>query len=216
MQQLNVIGTYNIRDLGSYPTLGGQRTRKQWLIRSGNLDKLPIASQQQLYDYGVRTIIDIRDEWEVEHYPNVFSDSMDVTYHNLPLLGDALSNDEDWQRESKQYVHLHDLYNKYLEKCKTQIASIISTIATSDAITICHCHAGKDRTGIIVALILSVVGVAHNHIAHDYALSRQEINHLVDEWRQYAIAHDKALDELERGAASDPETILTMLHYIQE
>ncbi|MGB7337789.1 MAG: tyrosine-protein phosphatase, partial [Phototrophicaceae bacterium] len=41
-------------------------------------------------------------------------------------------------------------------------------------------------------------------------------NHLVDEWRQYAIAHDKALDELERGAASDPETILTMLHYIQE
>lgn len=205
-----------MRDLGGYRTATGQQTRSNLLIRSGNLDKLTVDARKQLEAYGVKSIVDVRDEWEVDHYPNAFASVPTVDYHNLPLLGDALSNDEAWQQTSKDYVHLHELYIKYLEQCKVQIARIITKIVESDAITICHCHAGKDRTGIIIALILSMVGVSHEDIAHDYSLSRQEIEHLVQEWRDYAIETGRDLAKVERGASSTQQTMLTMLDYIEQ
>src|SRR5689334_13916500 len=73
--QLDIEGGYNIRDLGGYPTKDGRTTQPHRLIRSGNLDKMSARGQQQLIDYGVKTIIDVRDEWEAQHFPNPFVQS---------------------------------------------------------------------------------------------------------------------------------------------
>lgn len=215
MRQLTIQGTYNIRDLGGMSTIGGQSIKQKVLLRSGNLDKLPLESQQAIIDYGVKTIVDLRDEWEVEHYPNMFEHSEQVRYHNRPLIGDELSNDEIWKSETKNYADLAELYIKYLERCKTQIGKIISTLANSQSATVIHCHAGKDRTGMIIALILGLVGISDDDIAEDYALSRENIEHLVQEWRAYTIENDGNLEQLERDSDSIPETIHKILTYIR-
>lgn len=215
MQQLAIQGTYNIRDLGGISVSDGRSIKPNVVLRSGNLDKLPPTSQQVLIDYGVKTIIDLRDEWEVEHYPNIFEHSEQVQYHNLPLIGDKLSNDETWKSETKNYTDLAELYINYIEGCKTQIGKIISTLSESQSATIIHCHAGKDRTGIILALVLELIGVSDDDIAGDYALSRENIEHLVQEWRAYTIENNGDLEQLEKDADSLPETILKMLDYIQ-
>jgi protein-tyrosine phosphatase len=215
LSTIHVVGTYNVRDLGGLPTSTGRQTRLHRIVRSGNLDKIPLASQEQLLTYGVATIVDIRDEWESANYPNVFQHSSRVMYHNLPLLGDALSNDATWKSESEEYEYLHELYIKYLERCQNQIAGIFTAIAEGESITLFHCHAGKDRTGLIAALLLSVVGVANHDIAEDYRLSDTQITHLIDEWRQYALQHGQDMERFDRKVQSVPQTIIETLRYVQ-
>ncbi len=214
MPSLTLPGTYNIRDLGGYTTPSGKQTKQRFLIRSGNLDKVPISSQQQLLTYGIRTVIDIRDEWEAKHYPNVFANDMHVRYLNVPLIGDALSNNAEWQNAS-EHVWLLELYIQYIERCKHQINAIFRAFAESEAAIIFHCHAGKDRTGIITALLLSCIGVADAAIATDYSLSSQQISHLTEEWRAYAVQQSRDMAQFEDKVASKPETILELLNYIR-
>lgn len=205
-----------MRDVGGMLTKDGATLQQKVLIRSGNLDKLPEASQKKLLDYGVRTVIDVRDEWENASYPNVFQDSDDVTYHNLPLLGDTLSNDAAWYEKTHDYTELHTLYNRYVDDCKQQIGQIVSTFAQAEATVVIHCYAGKDRTGIITALILALVGVHDSLIAADYAQSERHITHLVDEWRAYAVSKGEDMAQFERDNACAPETMLAMLAYVRE
>src|SRR5690606_34189317 len=104
-----------LRDLGGIAVSDSYIIKANALLRSGNLDKLPKESQRHLLDYGIKTVIDLRDEWEIEAYPNVFENSDSVIYHNLPLIGDDLSNNADWQSETKHYIDLHELYIKYID-----------------------------------------------------------------------------------------------------
>ena len=216
MRELDIAGTYNVRDLGGYATLSNGVLTYHALIRAGNLDKLTEASQQQILDYGVKTIIDVRDEWEAKHYPNPFENSATVSYHNLPLIGDVLSNDETFQAETSDYLELHEWYSKYIDRCQAQIAQILSTIADSDTGILIHCHAGKDRTGIIIALMLASIGVSNEVIAEDYVLSHQDIQHLITDWRTYAESKGYDMAQFERENATLPETILTMLAHIED
>lgn len=215
MRELDILGTYNTRDLGGYITQSNKIIKYCALIRSGNLDKLPKNSQQMIIQYGVQTVIDVRDEWEAEHYPNPFQGSEEVHYYNLPLIGNALSNDDNIQIYTRDYRDLDELYIKYIERCKSQIGQIISTIIDSEIGILIHCHAGKDRTGIITALILSVIGISDDDIANDYALSNQNIQHLIAEWRVYEQSKGRDMEQFERNNASKPETIITMLDYIR-
>lgn len=208
---LKVEGTYNIRDLGGYPVAGGATTARHIFIRAGNLDQLPLASQQQLIDYGVKTVIDLRDEWEAEKYPNVFESSASVKYINLPLIGNALSQNKTWKAETQHYEGLHELYGKYLERCQPQIGTIFTSMAESTSTVIFHCYAGKDRTGIIAALLLGVAGVPEQLIAKDYAHSKRKIAHLIKQWRVYAIEHGQDMPRFEEDIASKSSTMLSML-----
>src|SRR5258706_15220588 len=214
LHELHLEGGYNIRDLGGYPTEDACSTQKGILLRSGNLDKISVAAQQQLIDYGVKTVIDLRDEWEAEHFPNPFAQSKIVTYLNLPLIGNNVSRNATWKAESQNYTALSELYTKYLEHCQSQLGTIVSTIAESTFATVFHCHAGKDRTGIVAALLFGAVGVPDAAIAEDYALSASQISPLIRQWREYALQHGQDLTHFERDAASDSATMTTMLDYL--
>lgn len=209
-------GGFNVRDLGDYPTQDGRVTQWKTLIRAGNLDKISPAAQQQLVDYGLKTIIDLRDEWEVESYPNPFIQSDHVSYVNLPLIGNALADSDAWKSEKGSYTEVHELYARYLTHCQPQIGAIIEALADSENCTLFHCHAGKDRTGIIAALVLGAVGVSNVVVAQDYALSEDQIMHLREEWREYAMEHGQDMARFERLHAAKPHTILTMLSALKE
>jgi protein-tyrosine phosphatase len=216
MLQLTVPGTWNVRDPGGFQTRTGKTVKTGVMLRSGNLDKLPAASQKQLIDYGVKTVVDIRDEWEAENYPNVFINGSTVIYRNVPFLGDALSGDQNWQAESSDFTHLHELYIKYVQRCQPQIADIMTAITESESVVMVHCHAGKDRTGIIAALLLSLINVPDDVIAEDYSLSSAQISHLIKEWRAYNLEKGRDMQKFERKVASDPETILRTLQFVRD
>lgn len=212
---MTIDGTYNVRDLGGLPVEGGGVTRRRVLIRAGNLDKLPAASQTSLIEYGVKTIIDLRDEWEVKDYPNVFANSEMITYLNLPLIGEQTLDSDTWQIWKDKATPLHDIYISYVEHCQRQIGTIIRALAVSTPTAIIHCYAGKDRTGIITALVLAAIGVPDAYIAEDYSLSHAQIGHLIETWRQYALENNIDMKQIERDASSDAETILKTLEHIR-
>lgn len=218
MQERHIIleGGYNVRDLGGYSTQDGRQTTWKTLLRSGNLDKLSDAAQQNLIDYGVKTIIDLRDEWEVESYPNVFERSASVMYRHLPLIGNALSQDEIWKAKSENYETLKDLYAIYLADCQRQIGTIMNAIIESDGCTLFHCYAGKDRTGIVAALILRTVGVSQAVIAEDYALTEEQIKHLYPGWLQWAMDTGQNMARFEQEISAKAATMLGLLETITQ
>ncbi|MCA9893701.1 MAG: tyrosine-protein phosphatase [Anaerolineae bacterium] len=215
VHHLKLEGTYNIRDLGGFPVEGGGITRQHVLIRAGNLDKLPTDSQNQLIKYGLKTVIDLRDEWEIRDYPNVFAHSETVTYLNLPLVGEQTIDSDAWQIWKDKTAPLHDIYIGYLENCQRQIGTIISALAESTPTAIIHCYAGKDRTGLITALVLAALGVPDAYIAEDYSQSHAQIGHLIETWRQYALENNIDMKQIERDASSDAATILQTLEHIR-
>lgn len=216
MRNLAVEGSYNVRDLGGYLTADGHHTRWKVLVRAGNLDKVSAAGCQYLTDYGIKTVIDLRDEWEVEDFPNVFAQSEQVRYVSLPLIGNRLSQDEAWKAAGQTLFRLEELYGYYLDHCQAQIGSIVAAISESTPGTIFHCYAGKDRTGLIAALLLGAVGVSIEDIAEDYAQTSQHITHLVSDWEEYAVKNDYDMQLLKRDSGAMPETMVNTLNYLTE
>lgn len=150
----------NVRDLGGLPTLDGGVTRAGALIRSDNLDRLTRNGIAALRAAGVSRIVDVRSAWECEHFPSEFTNT--PLWRNMPISDPAAPDLSD-RSLAEQFIWL-------LDNCARLIASAIAEIAAAPAgAVVVHCHAGKDRTGLVVALALDLVGVTRAAIAADYS-----------------------------------------------
>lgn len=159
---------YNLRDAGGYPAHGGRRVRWRRLLRSDSLHALTHTSQQALRTIGLRTIIDLRRPTEATLKPNVFASAEGMAYHNLPVFGDADAMAVDYTAEQ-----LEEMYVRFVELCQPQLRAIVQMIAeAAEHPLLIHCAVGKDRTGVVVALIQSSLGVAPTTIVEDYAQSQ--------------------------------------------
>jgi protein-tyrosine phosphatase len=210
---LNLAGIKNLRELGGYAMPTGV-IRWNKLLRSGGLDQVPPQSQQALLEYGLAQVVDVRDEWEQQHYRNVFADVATVKYWNIPLIGDGHLKDANAQR-IMEVGTLAEIYLLMLERCKPQIKRIFEVMgaATQQGCTVVHCYAGKDRTGLIVALLLDSLGVAPDLIVADYNLSDHLSAALQQKWQAEGEADAQ---RLERDAAAKSETMTHTLKYLQE
>jgi protein-tyrosine phosphatase len=157
-------GTCNLRDLGGYPTVDGRRTAWRTVYRSECLDQLDEAAQAWLIDAGLRTIVDLRGEDEVAARPNVFAESQRVTYRWLPFWAGPLPPDLD--------PDITDGYRRELDLCGASLCAVFEALLAPDALpALIHCAAGKDRTGVVVGLLLELAGVSREAISQDYAMS---------------------------------------------
>lgn len=215
IRDLDIEGSYNVRDLGGYPTADGRTTRPQVFIRAGNLNEVSPAAQQKLIDYGVRTVIDLRSPWETERMPNVFAQSDKVKYLNLSLFDLSPKTEQERLAKTDSSSGLSDLYLKFLNHARPQVTQVMSVLAESDSTALFHCHAGKDRTGIIAALLLALVGVPEELIVEDYALTTSRIAHLIPIWREQALAHGVDLERFNREMTAEAETMRGMLRHIE-
>ncbi|HVU11812.1 MAG TPA: tyrosine-protein phosphatase [Phototrophicaceae bacterium] len=211
---IEVEGGYNARDLGGYPTADGHVTRWHTFVRAGTLDKLTARGQQQLANYGVRTVIDLRDEDEAHDFPDLYVPS--TAYHNLPFFGRELSSEATWQKMWTVVPTLHELYYHYFDRCQPQVKAIIATIAASEPGILFHCYAGKDRTGLIAAILLSTAGVPEDIIAQDYEQTSQHIHHLVVQWHEDARKNGGSLDIVERDSGAAADEMLDALEYVRQ
>ena len=211
-RHLNLEGTYNLRDTGGYPTLDGRAIRWRTLLRSDSLHRLPPVAQTTLMGYGVRTVLDLRRSDELHMAPNVFVGSSDVAYHNVSLLTDTPPIRQQAPRP------LVDTYRLILDQRQEQLRQALATLAMTGGLpAVVHCTAGKDRTGLIVALVLGLAGVPTTTIVEDYALSAQYlVGTYLEEARQRAEKNGVSWEWFQHQVICPPEFMHTTLHYLDE
>lgn len=172
-------GCFNFRDLGGYGAGPDRRVRPGRLFRSDGLHQLSPADVRRLEALGVTTVIDLRTDQELDAFGRA-SDRLSLSaYHHLPLTTDlaaavALLDDAEAASLARCYRHLAAVGAE-------TIAEILAVLTDPSAYpAVVHCSAGKDRTGLVVAVILALLGVDHGVIADDYALSGPALQRMVD------------------------------------
>ena len=159
----------NLRELGGYPAPGGQMTGYKQFLRGDALNGLSPEELQMLLDYGVNTVIDLRADHEIGSHPNSFFGVAGGNYHTVGLL-DMPADRDEIARIFTEYamgqMYLDIVDN--LEKMKEVFAIIVSQ---DSGVILYHCSAGKDRTGVVTALLLMLAGVDKLDIIADYQVS---------------------------------------------
>ena len=183
-RHLELEGAVNVRDLGGYATSDGGSIRWKTLLRADNVGSLPPSSQAALIEYGVRTVIDLRRDSQLQASPNVFAGSPEVAFYHRPMIGDetpeelAASSDlaRSWLERIESMENNTErktaAYCIRLDTRQPQIGQTLSTLAAPRTLpALFHCVGGQDRTGIIAALLLGIAGVPVETIVEDYALT---------------------------------------------
>ncbi|WP_405057203.1 tyrosine-protein phosphatase [Kribbella sp. NBC_01505] len=159
----------NARDLGGFPTRYGVPTAAGALFRTDSPELLDSPGHTEFVAVDAGLILDLRSDWELKE-PHPFAD--DPSYRRIPWIDPAA----EALRDPAAEPNLVDVYRNSLSRNAANISRIFQAIADapSDRPVIVHCRAGKDRTGLAVALLLELVGVPRDAIAADYAIS--EVN----------------------------------------
>jgi protein-tyrosine phosphatase len=198
-------GLHNVRDLGGHPTPLG-RTRFGAVVRSEGLTLISEAGRAALSSFGVKTIIDLRSPAEAELEVHPFRDL--PGYHSVPLL------DDDAMGVVAGFPQAADVYSYMVDQRGEQLASILRAMAAGATPQLVHCKAGKDRTGVVIALLLANAEVARDSIVADYVLSDSMLRPLYDIWaRQRGIDPD-SLAEPMRRYPSTPEAMRAMFEHL--
>jgi protein-tyrosine phosphatase len=169
----NIPGVTNLRDIGGYPAGNSALTRWGTLYRGGTMRGIGDQERRRLAEFGIRTVVDLRraNEIETDPHPDLSSNGTAVSYRNISLLTDEI------QQARREYHYLlPDIYQAILDKARSQVGESIATLAEPGALpAIVRCTAGKDRTGIVIALALRTAGVPDHAIIYDYALSQKSM-----------------------------------------
>jgi protein tyrosine/serine phosphatase len=161
-RHLPLDGTRNVRDVGGYPAAGGRRIRWHTLLRSDELTRLPAHARDELRRIGIRQVIDLRWPDELALSPNAFRDDPVVRYLSIPLLAD----------DPTPHSGLDGMYRHVLDERLPHLVEVVRALAAPDGLpAIVGCAAGKDRTGVTIAVLLALAGVPDEIIVEDYAMS---------------------------------------------
>ena len=205
-------GCYNIRDLGGFRTCDGRGTRRNALVRSDNLSRLTEAGWQALLAYGIRTILDLRTTWErtVELSPFLHHENSPVRYVHVPFLSD------DRAFAWPDTASIEEDYILMLQEARDGIGAIVQALAhADDGGVLFYCHSGKDRTGLIAALVLAMLGVSPDEVAADYAQSLDCLRPLQEEWLENGPGERAEREEADAKFASRPETMKIVLQHLE-
>jgi protein-tyrosine phosphatase len=163
-------GCFNVRDLGGIPIGGAATIRPARIVRADNLDRLEAAGWQQALLYGIRTEIDLRAAAEV----SVDSPERPSGIDRKPVAILDLS-DAETAVALYQAASMRETYTIMLSRRRPAFGAALCAIARSAPGIVVHCQAGRDRTGLVSALILAIAGASPDAIADDYAESHARL-----------------------------------------
>ena len=199
-------GSVNFRDLGGWRTDDGRALRYGRLFRSDALHRLSDADLLRLRDgLGLRTQIDLRASHEIESEGRGPLAAPPVAYHHFPFF--------DGPREAGERPAggLAEIYFAMLRYARRPIASALETLAASAEPSVFHCAAGKDRTGVLAAVVLGALGVADGDIVEDYAYTRRVLPRILERLRE-SEAYQHVFTELPPDTLhAEPATMEALL-----
>lgn len=208
-------GAHNVRDLGGYMTRTQAATRWRSLLRGDGLHELSEADIDKLLQVGVTTVIDLRNAQETELEKNPFEAHASVRFHNTSLFH-ALAPIEMATAGENGGFDMAGRYREALDNCQEAIGEVLHFIAAApDGTVLFHCSAGKDRTGIISAILLSIAGVEDDVIVADYALTSTISGPLIGRLRERALRRGADPALIERFLACEPRMMQATLDHIR-
>ncbi|MCT1477424.1 tyrosine-protein phosphatase [Microbacterium sp. p3-SID336] len=157
----------NLRDLGGIPIDGG-RLRDGLAIRTDDLAYVTEEVAGQLVDGGLTAIIDLRSPLEVSVTGRGPLGAQPIAYHHLPLIADVGAS-MDRERPALTHEAMGVMYLQMVEGAAPQLVTALNVIAYTPGATAFHCAAGRDRTGVLAAMLLLALGAADDDIIADYA-----------------------------------------------
>ncbi len=217
----------NVRDLGGLPTTDGGTTVTGRLLRSENLQELTAGDVARLVDeIGVTTVVDLRSTNEVTiegpapldalayvrhaHHP-VLREFLDVSDTvKAALVTEAATADRERYPDDPMCGH----YLGYLENRPEEVVGALRSIATAPGAAIVHCAAGKDRTGVVIALTLAVAGVDQDAIVADYAASDERLEAIIERLARSKMYAGGVNGVPVRAHAPRPETMKAFLEQL--
>ena len=163
-------GLYNLRDTGGYRAAAGV-TRWGKLLRSDALHQIDDSGRARLAEVGIAHIVDLRGEGERQSAPSLI-EGLATEVHHIPVFDDAAP-----PSPAAALAGLAPIYDHIVDERGAQLVAAIRVIAAAgeDEAVLVHCTAGKDRTGIVIALALSAAGVERSEVVADYALTSDNL-----------------------------------------
>ncbi len=190
-------GAVNVRDVGGLPTVDGRRTRSRVLLRADNLQDLTSDDVARLLEeHRVRTVVDLRTSGEV-HLEGPGPLTGRVAHHHLSLIAEEPGEPDEVEvdravdqavpsfrdrssRRGSTPTDMTGYYLGYVEDAPQSVAAALRVLAdAANGTTVVHCAAGKDRTGTIVALALSLAGVTRDAVVADYVASAERVDQVL-------------------------------------
>lgn len=213
-------GVLNARDLGGHRTEDGAETRYGSIVRADSIRRLTDAGWAALLEYGIRTVVDLRGDHEMQEDAPAH---VDVEVVHVPFMEANDREFEEIQDEVEQAAQAapdvaaatRDVYLIFLEHFKKNVAAGIRAVAQApEGGVVVHCVGGKDRTGLLTAFLLHLAGVDVEQIAADYALSEKRLKPRHEEW--FAQAETEAeLERLRRIAQTPAESIVGVFEELE-
>lgn len=227
MAWIDLDGAVNVRDLGGLPTDDGRRTVPGALLRSDNLQDLSPADIATLVDgIGLTTVVDLRSSAEAESEgPGPLDAVPSVTRLHLSVLPEVgrrtdvvaeallLRRAQDHDRYPDDAMCGH--YLGYLEDRPESVTGALRAIAEAPGAVIVHCAAGKDRTGVVVALALTAVGVPADMVVADYAATDEKIEAILRRLMRSRTYEGDLKDSAIDRHRPRPETMKAFLAQVQ-
>jgi len=188
---LELSAPVNLRDLGGIKIAGG-KLRKNLVIRT---DDIAYATQEiadNLVEGGLSAVIDLRSPAEVSLTGRGPLAEFPVAYHNLPLISDV-SKSTPKSEEGFTHESMGKMYLEMVENSAAHLVTALNIIAYSPGATAFHCAAGRDRTGVVAAMLLLALGACDEDIVADYALTGANMDAIMERNRPIMGAMWKAL-----------------------
>lgn len=212
VRRLPLDGAYNVRELGGYAIGKNAATAWQCFLRSDGISELTKADIKYLKEYGVKAVLDLRSNAEVQMQPDKMKDDEDIEYIHISFMLEEIKDvtKVDPTKASSSFT-LGDFYTQLL-KNKNQVKAIMESIASvKDGIVLFHCSAGKDRTGVVAMLLLGLMGVERQDIITNYEQTFTNLNH-DDKFKEEL----KAKQEYAKFMGSNPKEIEKAILYIED
>ena len=206
-------GCLNVRDLGGLPTEDGAQTRFGVVIRADNVRRL--REYETLERHGVTRVVDLRFADELALDPK---GELPVEYVHVPVLEfdpKYLADLDERALASDPGDYLEWSYLEFLERFRDRFGDAVTAIATADGAVCVHCQGGRDRTGIVTALLLRLAGVSREDAAEDYFLSEDALRDDHARWAAEA-GDDRERRRREIFAVAPVRSMLGMLRELEE
>jgi protein-tyrosine phosphatase len=200
-RDIALVDTYNLRDLGGYPTADGRRVRWRTLFRGASLQRLAGADAETVRELGLLTAIDLRTANELTNSGGYPVEVLPATVHHLPMLSTIWELPDPGPDEAAERFLLAR-YHDMLAEGAAAIVETMEILARPERLpAVFYCAAGKDRTGVLAALVLDAIGVEDEHIVADYHLSKERVERI----RARAVARADSQDLLTAMVSQPPQ-----------
>ena len=211
MQRLiDLDGCLNFRDLGGYPTTDHRQVRWRRVFRADALHLLtPRDLDRLVEDLQLQHVIDLRSTAERKADPERPLDQCDaLEIHHLPLYDGERSERPGGSLEE---MSLAQRYMGLLDIAQSRVARILEILSEAEGACVYHCAAGKDRTGVVSAVLLGVLDVEPRVIIADYAATQENLDQIIERLLE-TRGYDTVLDPLPADTLhARPETMRELL-----